>query len=102
MGKFSNFKIILDINSNRCYYLLNIKKPMNKSSRNKLLVPRESLVGGNATTRIILNGLVREAPNPSWRVGAYGNPVRYQLGVYDSIQKEWAIFIVNLGGTTEA
>jgi hypothetical protein len=40
---------------------------------------------------MILNGLAREARNRE-KVGAYGGPARYQLGVYDSIQNEWAIF----------
>ncbi len=38
---------------------------------------REPLDAENAVTRIVLNGLVREAPNLCI-VGAYGNPVRYQ------------------------
>jgi hypothetical protein len=40
---------------------------------------------------MILNGLAREARNRE-KVGAYGGPARYQLGVYDSIQNEWAIY----------
>ena len=43
--------------------------------------------GGNAVTKVILNGLVREARN-LLRVGAYGNPVRYQWGAYDGMQNE--------------
>jgi hypothetical protein len=54
----------------------------------------------NAAVKIILNGLVREARNHE-KVGAYGDPARYQGGVYVSIQNEWT-FIVNLGGTAEA
>ncbi len=53
----------------------------------------------NAAVKIILNGLVRESRNQE-RVGVYGDPARYQLGVYDSIQMSGR-FIVNLGGTTE-
>lgn len=37
------------------------------------------------------NGLVREPRNQE-KVGVYGNPARYQEGVYDSIQNEWAIY----------
>ncbi|MPL65609.1 Tryptophan synthase beta chain [bioreactor metagenome] len=40
---------------------------------------------------MILNGLVREARNREI-VGAYGDLARYQWGVYDSIQNEWAIY----------
>ncbi|MDF2543171.1 MAG: hypothetical protein K0S47_2889 [Herbinix sp.] len=58
-------------------------------------------MGGNAVTKVILNGLVREARNHS-RVGAYGNPVRYQWGAYDGMQKEWMyLSYINMGGTAE-
>ena len=56
-----------------------------------ILVQREPLVGENADTKVIPNGLVREARNTR-RVGAYGDPVRYQWGVYVSIQNEWTIY----------
>ena len=74
---------------------------MSKRSTNDLFVYREPLVAVNAVTKVIPNGLAREARNRT-RVGAYGGPDRYQKGVYDSIQLEWAIFIVMLGGTAEA
>jgi len=45
---------------------------------------RESLTGENAVTKMILNGLVRAARNRE-KVGADGNPVRYQWGTYDSM-----------------
>jgi hypothetical protein len=38
---------------------------------------QRAAIGGNAVTQMIPNGLEREARNPR-RVGAYGNPVRYQ------------------------
>lgn len=45
----------------------------------------------NAAIKMILNGLAREARNRK-RVGTYGDPARYQWGVYDRIQNEWAIY----------
>jgi hypothetical protein len=57
--------------------------------------------GGNAVTKVILNGLVREARNP-WKVGAYGNPVRYQWGAYDGMQNERMYSYIKPGGTAEA
>lgn len=38
----------------------------------------------------------------SLRVGAYGNPVRYQLGAYDGMQNERMSFDIKPGGTAEA
>ena len=59
-------------------------------------------MGGNAVTKVILNGLVREARN-LWRVGAYGNPVRYQWGAYDGMQNERMYsYYIKPGGTAEA
>nr|WP_295679290.1 hypothetical protein [uncultured Lachnoclostridium sp.] len=46
-----------------------------------------------------MNGLVRVARNRK-RVDANGDPVRYQRGVYDSIQREW-VHCTNLGGIAE-
>lgn len=43
--------------------------------------------GGNAITGLILNGLAREARNHK-RVGAYGEPARYQGDAYDGMQNE--------------
>lgn len=48
----------------------------------------------NAVTKVILNGLVREARNLR-KVGAYGNPVRYQWGAYDGMQNEWMYYTSN-------
>jgi len=56
-----------------------------------LAVLREPLAGVNAVTEMILNGLARAARNRK-RLGADGNPVRYQWGAYDSMQNEWAIY----------
>ena len=62
---------------------------------------QRAATGGNAVTKVILNGLVREARNVK-RVGAYGNPVRYQWGAYDGMQKEWSFLRYDkLGGTAE-
>lgn len=66
-------------------------KPMNKSSKNDYLYKESRSFGENAVTKMILNGLVREARNCK-KVGAYGNPVRYQWDVYDSIRNEWTIY----------
>jgi len=56
----------------------------------------------NAVTKVILNGLAREARNLR-RVGAYGNPVRYQWGAYDGMQNERSYLTYgNPGGTAEA
>ena len=52
---------------------------------------QRSADGGNAVTKVILNGLVREARN-HLRVGAYGNPFRYQWGAYDGMQNERMYF----------
>jgi len=47
-----------------------------------LYVLRESLAGENAAAEMILNGLARAARNRK-KVGADGNPVRYQWGAHD-------------------
>lgn len=52
---------------------------------------REPPDGENAVAEIILNGLARAARN-QLKVGADGNPVRYQWGAYDGMQNEWAIY----------
>lgn len=65
-----------------------------------LFVLRESQAGGNVITKVIVNGLEREARNLR-KVGAYGDSTRYQQSAYDSMQNEWAINVVNLGGTAE-
>ncbi len=56
-----------------------------------MAVLREPPSGENAAAVVILNGLARAARNLR-RLGADGNPVRYQLGAYDSMQNERAIY----------
>ena len=56
-----------------------------------MAVPREPPPGENAAAAIIMNGLARAARNRK-KLGADGNPVRYQRGAYDSMQNEWAIY----------
>ncbi len=50
-------------------------------------------MGGNAVTKFIVNGLVREAQNLR-RVGAYGDPSRYHKGAYDRMQEEWLYLLI--------
>ncbi len=64
-----------------------------------IVCTQKAAVDVNAVTTIILNGLVREARN-RFESSAYGDPARYQWGVYVSIQLSGR-FIVNLGGTAE-
>lgn len=52
---------------------------------------QRAAVGENAVVKVIPNGLVREARNQE-RVGAYGEPARYQGGVYEHIHEERTIF----------
>jgi len=90
-------KIYLTKNSVRCYNAFNIK---NRWAREVRLIGciQRAAGGGNAVTRIILNGLAREAWNQfrvDRRVGAYGNPIRYQRGAYDGMQDERMFYTSN-------
>ncbi len=56
-----------------------------------MAVLREPPAGENAVTVMVPNGLARAARNRK-RLGADGNPVRYQWGAYDGMQNEWTIY----------